>query len=126
MASYNSFLSTSTTNITFLPTNNNLPSRFCCDFFKKNFALAALPLKYFNFVRRKKMFQIFSPSFKKKKKISETLVYVGIDSKRYLHMFFFPHSLYLSLGTNCVFWPKDYLISFICSKTSLCLSRCLC
>ena len=92
--------------------------------------LVALLLKYFNFLRKeKKMFQIFSHLLKKKikktKKLSKPLVYFGIDSKRYLHMCFFTHSCYFSLGTNCVFWTKKYLVCFICSKTSLCLSTCL-
>ena len=61
-------------------TFNNLSPKFCCE----NVMSIALFLKYL-FYKKKKMFQIFAHSIKKKK-ISRTLAYFSIDSR--IKMFF--------------------------------------
>ena len=88
VACCNWFLFSPTIDITFLPTFNNLPPRFCCEIFWKCF-VSNTTCKIFNFIKKKKKsFNLLHLSWKKKiNLLSRTLAYFAIDSGMEL---FFP------------------------------------
>ena len=126
MANCNLFLSGPTTDITFLPTFNNLSPKFCCEICVKCH-VSSTTLKIFNFIKKKKMFQLFAPLLKIKNKpylqdsrllwrwqwnkvvFSYTFLFHHQKKKKtpplqsmnlYLNLWFFHHSLSLSLSLS--------------------------
>ena len=81
MANCNLFLSRPTTDITFLPTFNNLSPKFCCEICVKCH-VSSTTLKIFNFIKKKKNVSTFCSFIKNKKQnlIFRTLDYFDVDN----------------------------------------------